>query len=131
MACTHFGRTVRARALPAITKLARPGIRVLVDKFANASLLDTRLSKLGIRLEQRVRAEAYAAVAAASIIAREQFLTALKQLSDDEGVDLHKGAGSPVDKSANNFVQLHGMQGLTRVAKLHFKNTQKIRVPRP
>lgn len=114
----------------AVTKLARPGIRVLVDKFANASLLDTRLSKLGIRLEQRVRAEAYAAVAAASIIAREQFLTALKQLSEDEGVDLHKGAGSPVDKSAQHFVQIHGMEGLARVAKVHFKNTQKIRAPR-
>jgi ribonuclease HIII len=114
----------------AISKLARPGIRVLVDKFANASLLDTRLAGLGIRLEQRVRAEAYTAVAAASIIAREQFLTALKQLSDDEGVDLHKGAGSPVDKSANRFVQIHGMEGLARVAKLHFKNTQKIRAQR-
>lgn len=110
----------------AIGKLARPGIRVLVDKFADARLLETRLAALNIALEQRVRAEAFTAVAAASIIAREQFLLALKQLSDDFGVDLHKGAGDPVDRSARRFVALHGMQGLANVAKVHFKNTQKI-----
>jgi ribonuclease HIII len=111
----------------AITKLSRPGLRVLVDKFADESLLKRRLSSLGIRLEQRVRAESNAAVAAASIIARERFLTALKDLGDDHGVDLHKGAGAPVDESARRFVRIHGMEGLVRVAKLHFKNTQKIR----
>ena len=111
----------------AITKLARPGIRVLVDKFADAKLLETRLAKLDIQLEQRVRAEAYAAVAAASIIARERFLAALRRLSDDNGVDLHKGAGAPVDKSVARFIAIHGVEGLSRVAKLHFKNTQKIR----
>jgi ribonuclease HIII len=111
----------------AITKLARPGIRVLVDKFADAKLLETRLSKLDIRLVQRVRAEAYSAVAAASIIAREQFLLALKQLSEDAAVDLHKGAGPPTDASARRFVAIHGMDALSRVAKVHFKNTQKIR----
>ena len=81
-------------------------------------------------LEQRVRAEAYAAVAAASIIAREQFLLALGELSEESGVDLHKGAGEPVDRSAERFVAIHGIAGLANVAKLHFKNTQKIR-PRP
>jgi ribonuclease HIII len=111
----------------AITKLARPGIRVLVDKFADAKLLDTRLAKLDIKLEQRVRAEAYAAVAAASIIARERFLSELRRLSDDNGVDLHKGAGAPVDKSVARFIEVHGLERLSRVAKMHFKNTQKIR----
>ena len=110
----------------AIGKLARPGIRVLVDKFADAHLLDTRLAPLGVHLEQRVRAEAFTAVAAASIIAREQFLIALRELGDEFGVDLHKGAGDPVDRSARRFVAIHGMQGLASVAKVHFKNTQKI-----
>jgi len=110
----------------AITKLARPGIRVLVDKFGDEGMLKTRLARLDIRLEQRVRAEAFTAVAAASIIAREQFLLALEQLSEDAAVDLHKGAGPPADASARRFVAIHGMDGLRRVAKVHFKNTQKI-----
>jgi ribonuclease HIII len=41
--------------------------------------------------------------------------------------DLHKGAGEPTDRSAREFVKLHGREALARVAKLHFKNTQKIR----
>ena len=111
----------------AIRELARPGIRVLVDQFADAKLMQKKLAGLDIKLEQRTRAESNAAVAAASIIARETFLTALKNLSEEAAVDLHKGAGDPVDRSAARFVAIHGLEGLKNVAKLHFKNTQKIR----
>jgi len=110
----------------ALTELARPGIRVVVDRFANEKLLEKRLKSLGIRLEQRVRAESEPAVAAASVLAREEFLTALKELSAEAAVDLHKGAGDPVDRSARNYVALHGFAELSKVAKVHFKNTQKI-----
>lgn len=111
----------------AIAQLARPGIHVLVDQFANAKLMQAKLKHLDIRLEQRTRAESNAAVAAASIIAREQFLSALAELSEEAAVDLHKGAGSPVDAAAERYVAIHGREGLVKVAKLHFKNTQKIR----
>lgn len=114
----------------AIAQLARPGIRVLVDQFANAKLMQQKLGALDVRLEQRTHAESNAAVAAASIIAREEFLRALKDLSEEVAVDLHKGAGAPVDVAAERFVAIHGMNGLSKVAKLHFKNTQKIRPPR-
>lgn len=110
----------------AIRKLARPGDHVLVDKFADESLLRRRLTGLEIELAQRVRAESVLAVAAASIIAREEFLTALAELSDENAVDLHKGAGEPVDVAARRFVALHGREKLGNVAKLHFKNTQKL-----
>lgn len=110
----------------AIRKLAQTGDRVLVDKFADEKLLRERLSGLDIELLQRVRAEAITAVAAASVIAREEFLTALHELSEEFAVDLHKGAGDPVDASGRRFVALHGAEGLARVAKVHFKNTQKI-----
>ncbi|MBK7878722.1 MAG: ribonuclease HIII [Planctomycetes bacterium] len=110
----------------AIRELARPKDHVLVDKFADASLLERRLKGLDIALEQRVRAESVIAVAAASIIAREEFLTALDELSEEAAVDLHKGAGEPVDRSARKYVALHGREKLGQVAKLHFKNTQKL-----
>lgn len=110
----------------AITQLAKKGERVLVDQFANAKLLERKLAPLQVKLEQRTRAESNAAVAAASIIAREEFLRSLKTLSEEAGVDLHKGAGDPVDRSARAFVALHGVEGLRNVAKLHFKNTQKL-----
>jgi ribonuclease HIII len=111
----------------AIGQLARPGIHVLIDQFANAALMQKKLAGLDVKLEQRTRAESNPAVAAASIIAREQFLVALKDLSEDAAVDLHKGAGAPVDVAAERYVALHGREGLVKVAKLHFKNTLKIR----
>lgn len=110
----------------AIRRLAQPKDRVLVDKFADESLLRRRLADLDVALEQRVRAESVTAVAAASIIAREEFLSALAQLSEEAAVDLHKGAGDPVDRAARRYVAVHGREKLGRVAKLHFKNTQKL-----
>ncbi len=111
----------------AIRRLARPGDQALVDKFADERLVASRLADLDLRLEQRVRAESEPAVAAASVIAREHFLLAMKQLSDEAGVDLAKGAGDPTDRAAREYVRLHGFAGLAQVAKLHFKNTQKLR----
>jgi ribonuclease HIII len=111
----------------AIGQVAKPGMHVLVDQFANPALMQKKLAPLGVKLEQRTRAESNPAVAAASIIARVEFLTALKELSDEAAVDLHKGAGDPVDRAAARFVAIHGREGLVNVAKLHFKNTQKIR----
>lgn len=110
----------------AIRELARPGDRVVVDQFAHEKLVASRLKGLDIALEQRHRAESEPAVAAASIVAREEFLTALKELSERFGVLLRKGAGAPTDASAREFVRLHGRAPLGQVAKLHFKNTQKI-----
>jgi ribonuclease HIII len=111
----------------AIRRLARPGDQALVDKFADERLVASRLSDLDLQLEQRVRAESVPAVAAASVIAREHFLQALKELSGEAGVDLHKGAGDPTDRAAREYVRLHGFGALGKVAKLHFKNTLKLR----
>ncbi len=109
-----------------IRELHRPGIHVLVDQFASEELMRKRLADLDLSLEQRPRAEAVPAVAAASVIAREEFLLALRDLSERYGVDLHKGAGEPVDRVARRFVELHGREALGRVAKLHFKNTSRV-----
>jgi len=110
-----------------IRRLAQPGALVLVDKFADERLVAGRLKDVDVELHQRTRAEREPVVAAASVIARNLFLEGLKRLSEEAGVDLHKGAGEPTDRSAREFVRLHGREGLVRVAKLHFKNTQKIR----
>jgi len=112
----------------AVRELAAPGMRVVIDQFGNESLLRKALDGTRIELEQRHRGEEELAVAAASVIAREQFLVALHELSEEFAIELAKGAGTPVDKAARRFVQLHGFEKLGRVAKLHFKNTQKIGV---
>jgi ribonuclease HIII len=110
-----------------IRRLARAGDLVLVDKFAHESLVAGRLVGLPIELRQETRAEREPVVAAASVIARARFLDGLRRLSEECAVDLHKGAGDPTDRAAREYVALHGREALGRVAKLHFKNTSKIR----
>ncbi|MDA1266984.1 MAG: ribonuclease HIII, partial [Planctomycetota bacterium] len=77
-------------------------------------------------LEQAHRAERNAAVAAASILARAEFLLRLRELSERYEVELRKGAGAPTDKAALQFAHQHGRDALGEVAKLHFKNTLKL-----
>lgn len=110
----------------AIRRLAEPGAHVLVDRFARETLVTSRLDDLDLRIDQRPRAEADPAVAAASIVARHAFVEALQALSDEVAVDLRKGAGAPTDRAGREFLALHGPDALERVAKLHFKTTQKL-----
>ena len=110
----------------AIRAVAEPGIDVLVDKFGNEKLVADRLKGVDIRLRQETKAERIPAVAAASVVARYEFVRRLAALSEEYGVDLRKGAGAPTDKSARAFLRLHGEAKLGEVAKLHFKNTSKV-----
>lgn len=110
----------------AIRRLARGGDVVLVDRFGNEKLVAGELKGMEIDLYQEVRAEREPAVAAASIIARASFLGAMQNLSEEYGVELRKGAGPPTDQAALEFVRMHGFDRLNEVAKLHFKNTQKL-----
>jgi len=102
--------------------------RVVSDQFGDERVLQRALMEKGKRVElvQRHRAEDDVAVAAASIIARGEFVHRLQLLSQTYGVDLHKGAGPPVLTSGRRFIAQHGREALGKVAKLHFKTTQQI-----
>ncbi|MCP4583417.1 MAG: ribonuclease HIII [candidate division Zixibacteria bacterium] len=101
---------------------------VLTDQFGKEQLVLNALQEKGqkIKLIQRHKAEINPAVAAASIIARAEFLFRLESLSKTHGVDLHAGAGAPTDQAIVRFVQKHGQDKLNQVAKTHFKNTKKV-----
>ena len=107
-------------------ELAREGENVLVDQFERRGLVRAAVAEFGVRLTEVPRAERHAVVAAASIIARREFLLGLKELSEDFGVALHKGAGAPVDSVGVDLVREQGEEALHGAAKLHFKNTEKI-----
>ena len=103
--------------------------RALSDKFGNEKLILNALMERGrgLKLDQRVRAEAHPAVAAASIVARARFLRDLERLGFDVGEKLPKGAGTPVDQAARRIFRSGGMDALGGVAKLHFRTTEKAR----
>ncbi len=84
------------------------------------------LASADIRLTEVPRAERHAAVAAASILARQEFLLGLQELSEDFGVVLRKGAGAPVDSAGVALVREQGEDALRGAAKLHFRNTDKV-----
>lgn len=73
------------------------------------------------------KAEQHIAVAAASVLARARFLTKLKKLSDDIGINLPKGASQSVVASAQKIVNERGKETLRQVAKLHFRITSNIK----
>ena len=68
----------------------------------------------------------YPAVGAASILARNAFLEYMDEMDRYYGMKFAKGAGAPADRCAAEFVQKYGKEKLGEVAKLHFKNTEKL-----
>jgi len=100
----------------------------LTDQFGDEKFVREALLKKGknINLVQRTRAEEDLAVAAASILARAEFLYRLKKLSEEVGLELPKGASSLVEEAAVKLVRELGPEALARVAKLHFKTTEKV-----
>lgn len=102
--------------------------RVLSDKFGDERLIAGALAKKGVDVDlaQRVRAESNPAVAAASVLARESFLTSLGVLARQTGTKLPKGAGPPVEAAARRIYREGGREALARVAKMHFKTTARV-----
>lgn len=113
-----------ARAIENVLEVHPAGL-VISDQFAaGGHAVKRALYEKGKQIEFRslVRAEADIAVAAASILARAEFLRRLERLGADYGVVLPKGATNVVGP-ARQFVQKHGAAALGNVAKLHFKTT--------
>lgn len=116
-----------SRALENLLSKTNP-LQVIADQFGDKSLIENALMKKGrqINLVQRHKAESVPAVAAASVLARAEFLRRLEKLSTQYGVSLHKGAGPPTDEDGRRFAANYGRDELSKVAKIHFKNTARI-----
>ena len=66
------------------------------------------------------------AVACASIISRYLFLKEFDKLSDSIHIPLPKGAGKDVDEIGEEVVEKYGEEKLQEIAKVNFKNTDRI-----
>ncbi len=100
----------------------------ITDQFGDERFVREALLKKGknINLIQKTKAEDDLAVAAASILARAHFLYKLKDLSEEFGVELPKGASPLVEEAGLKLVKKYGPEILEKVAKSHFKTTEKI-----
>jgi ribonuclease HIII len=102
--------------------------KAISDQFGNKRIIEQALMKRGrkIQLVQRHKAESDLAVAAASIIARDEFVVRLRRLGREYDVELPKGASPAVEEAAVQLVAKHGREALGKVAKLHFRTSQKV-----
>jgi ribonuclease HIII len=112
-----------------------PPVRAISDQFAaSKAVIEKALMTEGrsIELVQRHKAEADLAVAAASILARDEFVKRLAALEKQFGCKLPKGASAAVDAAAKAFLEQHGVAALGQVAKMHFRTALRAQgLPEP
>jgi ribonuclease HIII len=110
-------------------------VRAISDQFAkDKNTVAKALMSLGkeIELVQRHKAEEDLAVAAASILARDEFVSRLRKLGQPYGVEFPKGASAKVDQVAKEFVTTRGADELRKVAKVHFRTAYRAQgLPEP
>lgn len=110
-------------------------VRAISDQFASSKdTVAKALMPLGreIELIQKHRAEEDLAVAAASILARHEFVTRLGKLEREYEIALPRGASAAVDAAAKEFVAKYGADNLAKVAKMHFRTALRAQgLPEP
>jgi ribonuclease HIII len=112
-----------------------PPVRAISDQFASSKeVIEKALMTSGreIELVQRHKAEEDIAVAAASILARDEFVTSLAKLEQQFGMKFPKGGSAAVDAAAKHFVETRGAKELGAVAKTHFRTALRAQgLPEP
>ncbi|HTL68936.1 MAG TPA: ribonuclease HIII [Lacunisphaera sp.] len=103
--------------------------RGLLDQFSKEPLVQRELKKKGLerfRLDMRPKAEEDPVVAAASVVARAEFVRAMRELSREFGAKLQFGAGAAAKAQAAEIVAKFGARALGRFAKLHFRTSYEV-----
>jgi ribonuclease HIII len=116
-------------------RMTPPPVRAISDQFAaNKDTVAKALMPLGrsIELLQKHRAEEDLAVAAASILARDEFVRRLGLLEKQYEMVLPKGASAAVDAAAKDFIARNGAENLPKIAKMHFRTALRAQgLPEP
>jgi ribonuclease HIII len=117
-----------ARALENLLEKVPDCPRAVSDQFGRKETVQRALMAAGRRvaLEQYPRAETDVAVAAASILARHEFVQRLERLGAAAGLKLPKGAGPQVVEVGRQAASAGGASRLQGLVKMHFKTTAKV-----
>mgnify|MGYP003307961343 CR=1 FL=1 len=116
-----------ARAMENMLNKAPECTRAISDQFAAEHFIQDALLSGGKKIEliQRTKAESDIAVAAASILARAEFVKRMESLGQIAGITLPRGAGPQVDEAARSLAQTGGAELLSKFAKMHFSTAAK------
>lgn len=103
--------------------------RGLLDQFTEQPLTQRELARKGVAnfdLQMRTKAEEDPVVAAASIVARAEYVRQMKLLSERFGAKLQKGASAQVKEQAAEIIRRFGARALGDFAKLHFRTAWEV-----
>ncbi|MEO6003280.1 MAG: ribonuclease HIII [Opitutus sp.] len=101
----------------------------LLDQFTEQPLVQRELAKKAVKefeLRMRTKAEEDPVVAAASVVARAEFVRQMHLLSKKFGDKLQKGAGPLVKAQALQIIEKFGARALGEFAKLHFRTAYEV-----
>lgn len=101
----------------------------LLDQFTKQPLVQRELARKKVEnfeLRMRTKAEEDPVVAAASVVARAEFVRQMHLLSKKFGAKLQKGAGPLVKEQAHQIIEKFGARALGDFAKLHFRTAYEV-----
>ena len=103
---------------------------IVVDQFENPKsyynhLTDAKYKVYNITFLTKAEDQCLS-VACASLISRYIFLQEMDKMSKSLGIDIPKGASDLVDNVGREIVKKFGSDKLKEIAKMNFKNTEKI-----
>jgi ribonuclease HIII len=101
----------------------------LLDQFSEQPLVQRELTKKAVKnfeLRMRTHAEEDPVVAAASIVARAEYVRQMHDLSLRFGAKLQKGASALVKDQAAEIIRKFGARSLGDFAKLHFRTAYEV-----
>jgi ribonuclease HIII len=119
-----------ARSIEDLLNAGLKPMFAVVDQFADSRYIeqkilgDTRQS--GLAILQYPKAESDIAVAAASVLARNDFLEWMEETSAKLGMRLPKGASDQVILAAREIVAKRGQAALREYAKVSFRTMDKV-----
>lgn len=119
------------RVLYQLIQEERPKIDyIIVDQFAKEAryyeyLKDQKVVQRNITFMTKAE-DKNMAVACGSIISRYIFLKEFDKICDSTHIPIPKGAGRDVDTIGEEIVEKYGEEKLKEIAKLNFKNTDRI-----
>jgi ribonuclease HIII len=116
-----------ARTLEEVLKFKEPCSLAIADQFGDPKYIREALFSKGrnIRLVQVPKGERDVVVAAASVLARAEFLDSMQAMRDEFGEEFPLGA-THVEQFARNLVQKRGADVLLKTAKVHFATTSRV-----
>ena len=114
-----------------LIKKEYPYEEIIIDQFVNPKkyyeyIKDAKEIVKNITFFTKAE-DKYLCVAASSIISRYVFLKKMDELSKEIGMEIPKGAGTIVDEVAQKIIDKYGFEKLNTIAKLNFKNTDKLK----